>query len=101
MPVCKIISLSNSLTRETKRTSLSLLSVKSKVKFGSAVQSFSGGLHVRCPFLTPDSVDDAHNCNCLLYAILIEQSVPTPVEEDTEEHVVNTMSIVPSLSERI
>lgn len=74
--------------------------MKSKLKFGSAVQSCSGGLHVLWPFFTLDTVEDAHSGNCLLYAMFMEQSAPTPVE-DTKEQVTNTMSIVPSLSVRI
>lgn len=79
-------------------TSLSLLSVKSKLKLGSAVHSCSGGLHTRLPLRRPESVVEAHKGNCLLKAMLMLQLEPMP-ELETDEHVAKTMSIVPSRSD--
>lgn len=44
------------------------------------------------------AVAEAHSGNCLLYATLIAQPDPMPVEEETESQVTISISIVPSLS---
>jgi hypothetical protein len=61
-------------------TSLSLRSVRSKEKLGSAVQSCSGRRHVRLPSFMGEPIEDVHKGSCLLYAMLMEQSDPNPVE---------------------
>jgi len=78
--------------------SISTLTFISKLKFGSAVHSCSGGRQ-DLAFLRPGGVEDVQSGSCLLYAMLIVQSVPRPVELDTEEHVGNTRSMVPSRSD--
>lgn len=79
-------------------TLLSALSSKLKEKFGSAVQSCSGVRHTRFPFLTLGDVELAQSGSCWLYAMLIAQSWPIPVDLDTDAQVEKTISIVPSLS---
>ena len=43
-------------------------------------------------------VAEAHKGSCLLYATLMAQPEPMPVEDDTESQVTISMSMVPSRS---
>lgn len=60
----------------------------------SAVQRSSGCRHPAFP----SSLLTVQSGNCWLYAMLIEQLRPRPVEDEAEVQVVNIISIVPSRS---
>lgn len=83
-----------------RHTSLSARSRKSNWKSGSAVHRSSGNLQTGLPFCTFDAELDVQSGSCLLYAMLMEHIDPTPVEVDTEAHVANNISRVPSRSAR-
>ena len=79
-------------------TGLSLPSLRLYRKSSSAVQRLVGGRQILFPFLTLGEVALLHNGSCLLYAMLTAQLDPTPVLEETESHVMKTISMVPSRS---
>lgn len=80
------------------KAQLTSTELKSNAKLSSATHRAPGDRHFPPPLGIPPVL--AQSGICLLYAMWIEQSRPTPVLEEKEEQTGKTRSRVPSLSIR-